>query len=203
VELAFLRRVCNADAKPFAEVAKAAKTPLHDAVREYAISQNARMRQGNRNIADAPDPRSQVQRVLAPLVESKLGSEQARHYREECAQRAASRKRAVVLNLVAALERAARPHGRTAGKIGSVAVFRLSERLGTVVANLCFQRPVFACDPRRSGCPAAQRQTGKRLATASEAERKWFLGSSVRSARNCRRSGRDSRNRSTCRGGPG
>ena len=48
--------------------------------------------------------RSQVQRVLAPLVESKVGPEQAERYRRECDKRTAGRKRAVVLNLVAALD---------------------------------------------------------------------------------------------------
>ncbi len=104
VELAFLRRVCNADEKPFVEVAQAAKPRLREAVREYAVSQNAMMRQGNPDRSDTIDPHSQVERLLAPLVESKLGPEQAYRYRQECDNRAEGRKHAAVLNVVAALD---------------------------------------------------------------------------------------------------
>ena len=57
VELAFLRRACNVDAKAFREVARAANVRLHVAVRAHAISQNARMRQpvnDNSETIDAP-----------------------------------------------------------------------------------------------------------------------------------------------------
>jgi hypothetical protein len=104
-ELAFLRRTCNADAKPFAEIAKTARRGLRPTVREYALSQNAMMRQRfQANRPDAVDPRAQVQRLLDPLVKAELGPEQARRYREECDKRAASRKRAAVLSLVAAVD---------------------------------------------------------------------------------------------------
>jgi len=106
VELAFLRRTCSIDAKAFAEVAKAAKAHLHVAVREYAIAQNAMMRGGIgiRRVSDTIDPHSQMERLLAPLVESKLGPEQAQRYRQACDNRAASRKRAIVLNIIATMD---------------------------------------------------------------------------------------------------
>ena len=104
VELALLRRVCNVDAKPFVEVAKAAKAGLRVTVREYVVAQNARMRGRIEGVSATIDPRSQVQRLLAPLVQSKLGPEQAQRYRQECGKRAESRKRTVVLNLIAALD---------------------------------------------------------------------------------------------------
>ena len=104
VELALLRRVCHVDQKPFVELAKAAKASLPVAVREYAVAQNAIMMGRRQNVADAVDPRSQVEQLLAPLVESTLGSEQAQLYREECDKRVESRKRAVVLNLVVTLD---------------------------------------------------------------------------------------------------
>jgi hypothetical protein len=110
VELALLRRVCNVDGKPFVEVAKGTKAGFRAVVREYAVSQNTRMRGrivirgGIEQLPDTIDPRTQVQRLLASLVESKLGPQQAQRYRQECDKRAESRKHAVVLNLVAALD---------------------------------------------------------------------------------------------------
>ncbi len=110
VELALVRRACNVDAKAFVEIAKGANAGLRVAVREYAVSQNTRMRgrivvQGRvEQVQDTIDPRAQVQRVLLPLVESKLGHDQAERYRQECDKGAESRKRAVVLNLVALLD---------------------------------------------------------------------------------------------------
>jgi hypothetical protein len=104
VELAFLRRVCKVDAKAFVEVAKGAKPGLRATVRQYAVAQAALMRQRNDERSETVDPHTLVQRLLTPLVEAKLGAEQAQHYRQECEKRAEGRKRAVVLNLVATLD---------------------------------------------------------------------------------------------------
>jgi hypothetical protein len=101
-ELAFLRRACKPDAKPFAEVAKAAKADLRVPLREYVISWYARQR--GRGGSDAADPRAEIGKLLMPLVEAKLGPEKTRLYRQECDKRAEARKHAVVVNLVAAVD---------------------------------------------------------------------------------------------------
>jgi hypothetical protein len=104
VELAVLRRVCNVEPKPFTELARASQAHLHVLAQEYAAAQYKAMRQGSRRDSDVIDPRSQTYSLLAPLVEAKLGPEQARRYRQECDLRTESRKRATVLNLTAALD---------------------------------------------------------------------------------------------------
>ena len=98
-ELAILRRACKPDAKAFVEVAKASKADLHTPLREYAKGLNSpRVRSA------ADDPRSSVQKMLAPLAEAKLGAEKARLYRQECDKRIEAHKHATILNLVAALD---------------------------------------------------------------------------------------------------
>ena len=104
VELAFVRRACAVEAKPFAEIAKAAKAHLHVTVCAYAVAQNQMMRGGGQQVEDANNPQSRMEHLLRPLVEAKLGHKQARRYRQECAKRVAGRKRAVVLCVVAAMD---------------------------------------------------------------------------------------------------
>jgi hypothetical protein len=100
-ELAFLRRACAPDAKPFVEVAKAAKADLRGPLHEYVASMYGPRFQGG---PTAVDPRAAMQKLIVPLVEAKLGPEKARLYRQECDKRAEARKHAVVVNLVAALD---------------------------------------------------------------------------------------------------
>ncbi len=102
VELAFLRRACKPDAKPFAEVAKAASAGLNVPLRQFAVS-CYRAQRGGEGV-HAADPRFLMQKLLMPLVEAKLGPEKARLYRQEWDDRAEARKHAVVLNVVAALD---------------------------------------------------------------------------------------------------
>ncbi|MGO9112892.1 MAG: hypothetical protein ACLP9L_26970 [Thermoguttaceae bacterium] len=104
VELAFLRRVCKPDAKPFIEVAKAAKADLRVPLRRYVVAIYTPSNGPRGAASSANDPRSGIQKMLIPLVEAKLGPEKARLYREECDKRTEARKHAVVLNLVAALD---------------------------------------------------------------------------------------------------
>jgi hypothetical protein len=98
VELAFLRRVSKPDAKPFAEVAKAAKADLPLPLHEYVV------RVTGPGASNAADPRSAIQNLLMPLAEAKFGPEKARLYRQECDKRNEARKHAVVVNVVAALD---------------------------------------------------------------------------------------------------
>jgi len=111
VELAFLRRVAKPDPQVFVEIAKTAKSGLHVPLREYARMASGQqavimVQQGNVvNRGAAPDyPRSAMQKLLMPLVETKLGPEKARLYRQECDKRTEARKRAVITNLVAVLD---------------------------------------------------------------------------------------------------
>lgn len=104
VELAHLRRVCPMDAKSLAEIAKATKPGFADMVHKSAVSRYTGRRGSYLDAPDAMDPLSQVQNFLAPLAEAKLGQKQARIYRQESEKRAQCRKRAVVLNLVAAMD---------------------------------------------------------------------------------------------------
>ncbi len=98
-ELAILRRACKPDAKVFLDAAKASKAELHTPLREYAKGLNSpRVRSA------ADDPRSAVQKMLAPIAEAKLGAEKARLYRQECDKRLEARKHSTILNLVAALD---------------------------------------------------------------------------------------------------
>ena len=103
VELAFLRRVCKPDAKPFAEVAKAAKADLHVPLHEYVVKLNM-ARQQHPLASKAADPRAGMQKLLLPLVKAKLGPAKAQVYCQECDKRSAARKHAVVVNVVAALD---------------------------------------------------------------------------------------------------
>jgi hypothetical protein len=97
VELGFLRRVCKPDPKPFVEVAKAADADLYVPLRRYVVSVYA-------GGLGAAEPRSEIQELLTPLVEAKLGHEMARLYRQDCDKRTKARKHAVVVNLIAALD---------------------------------------------------------------------------------------------------
>jgi hypothetical protein len=103
VELAFLRRVCKPDAKPFAEIAKTAKSQLHVPLHEYVVKVN-RARSQQPGGSNAADPRAEIRKLLTPVVEANFGAEKARFYRQECDKRAEARKHAVVLNIVAALD---------------------------------------------------------------------------------------------------
>jgi hypothetical protein len=101
VELALLRRSCKPDAKPFVEVAKAAKAELRVPLHKYVIAMNSPQ---NESAAATNEPRLAVQKLLLPLAAAKLGPEKARLYRQQCDKRAEARKHAAVVNLVAALD---------------------------------------------------------------------------------------------------
>jgi hypothetical protein len=107
VELAFMRRACKPDEKPFIEIAKAAKEGLHVPLREYVTALNSPRMVVNGRVqarTTSDEPRVAVQKLVVPLAEAKLGPEKARLYRQECDKRAEARKHASVLNLVAALD---------------------------------------------------------------------------------------------------
>ncbi len=104
-ELSFLRRVCQPDQEQLRQVVSDAQSRLPVVVRRYAAAQN-QFRQGRaRNTSSAPpQPRNLIQQELTAIVKARLRPEQAARYEEERALQAASRKRAVVLNLVARLD---------------------------------------------------------------------------------------------------
>jgi hypothetical protein len=106
-ELACLRRACKPEAKPFLEVAKAAKAELHVSLREYVRAvylRRMRAQQPAQANAAIDDPPMAVQRLLARLAEAKLSADKVRLYRQECDKRTEARWHAAVLNLVAALD---------------------------------------------------------------------------------------------------
>jgi len=106
-ELAFLRRSCKPDAKPFVEIAKAAKADIRVPLREYISTVYGPQVLGNAGVqrdAATADPRMAMQKLLMPLAEAKLGAEKTRLYRQECDKRMEARQHAVVMNLVAALD---------------------------------------------------------------------------------------------------
>jgi hypothetical protein len=109
-ELAFLRRACKPDAKPFVDVARAAKADLRVPLREYVTAMNAPRIIMNGRVqpvqphSGTDDPRQAIENLLTPLAEAKLGAEKARLYRRECEKRAEVRKKAAVMNLVAGLD---------------------------------------------------------------------------------------------------
>jgi hypothetical protein len=111
IELALLRRVTKPDAEVFVEIAKTAKAGLHVPLREYARTVSGpqgiiMVQQGNvvNRGATPDDPRLALQKLLAPLAETKLGPDKAKLYRQECDKRSEARKRAVIMNLVAVLD---------------------------------------------------------------------------------------------------
>ena len=95
-ELAYLRRVCKPDAKSFAVIAKTARAGLGKPLHEYAVA--TCMRQQGGGVTEASvDPRSQIEKLLASIVEPKLGADKARLYRDECAKRKEAAKHAVIV----------------------------------------------------------------------------------------------------------
>lgn len=103
-ELAFLRRTCGIDPKQFKPLAKESGGRLRFMVREYAVAIGSRRGGAYSSVPEMTDPRTRVQRLLADVIQSKLSPEQAQRYREESDRRTASRRRTIVLNLVAALD---------------------------------------------------------------------------------------------------
>lgn len=103
-ELAFVRRACQPDDDQLRDVAAAAEERLAGVVRKYAVAQNRMRHGGIRASSPRPEPRKLVQQDVAAVVEARLRPDQVERYRRECELRAARRKRAVVLNLVAWLD---------------------------------------------------------------------------------------------------
>jgi hypothetical protein len=103
-ELAFLRRACEPDAAQFRSLAQSSRRSVRDALRQYVVAQVQPQRNPIAVPAGALEPQTFIQQQLVALVESKLSPEQAKRYREESDQRAASRKHAVVLNLASRID---------------------------------------------------------------------------------------------------
>ncbi len=104
-ELAFIQGVCGVDREQYDAIATDANARFRRAVREYAVAMNGvqqrRVRAGTQSV---PRPESLIQKEVAPILKDKLSPKQLKRYEKESQDRAARRKRAVVMNLIVALD---------------------------------------------------------------------------------------------------
>jgi hypothetical protein len=96
-ELHFMRLVCQPTKQQYAKIAADAEPALKATMRKFAVN----MRTGG----EAPDPRTPIADALANSVRATLSPDQTARYRDELDQRSAARKRMVVLNLVAKVDK--------------------------------------------------------------------------------------------------
>jgi len=101
-EFSLLARVCQLSPEQRRQLAPEKERCTKSAARVYALGQ-LRMQSGG--YARGPmEPRRLVQEEVAKVLREKLTADQLAAYEKELAQRAAGRKRAAVLNLVARLD---------------------------------------------------------------------------------------------------
>jgi hypothetical protein len=98
-ELHFLRLVCQPTKPQYEKIAADTEPALKAATRDFAL----KMRQGR--AIESFDPRTLLTDALAQAVRTTLSPEQAARYQEELDQRAAARKRFVLRNLVAKVDK--------------------------------------------------------------------------------------------------
>lgn len=105
-ELNFVRVVCRPNAEQDKKIKAASDAALKVAVKKFAEIQK-KMQQGIRAGEEPqwPDPRKLMSDVLLKSVRTTLSAEQAKRYEAELEKRAAARKRAALLNLVAKLDK--------------------------------------------------------------------------------------------------
>lgn len=98
-ELHFMRLVCQPTKQQYEQIAADGETGLKTATRAFALAMH-------RPSAGAQsDPRKLIADALARSVQTTLSPGQATRYQKELEQRTAARKRAVLLNLVAKVDR--------------------------------------------------------------------------------------------------
>src|SRR5262249_31244635 len=95
----FLRVACQPTRQQYEKIAADGEAALKATIRAFAV--DARGLGG-----DTPDPRLRITNYLAMSVQGVLSPEQAARYREELNQRAAARRAAMILNLVAKIDKA-------------------------------------------------------------------------------------------------
>ena len=105
-ELNFVRTVCQPNAEQSKKIKAASDAALKTAVKKFAEIQK-KMQQGIRagQTPEWPDPRRLMSEALLKSVRESMPEEQAKRYEVELEKRAAARKRAALLNLVARLDK--------------------------------------------------------------------------------------------------
>ncbi len=105
-ELNFVRAVCQPNAEQYKMIKAAGDAGLKVAVKKFAEIQK-KMQQGVRpgQEPEWPDPRKLMADTLLKSVKQTLSADQAKRYEAELAKRAAARKRAALLNLIARLDK--------------------------------------------------------------------------------------------------
>lgn len=105
-ELNFVRAVCQPNAEQSKKIKAASDAGLKVAVKKFAEIQK-QMQQGIRAGQEPqwPDPRKLMADVLLKSVKETMPADQAQRYEAELEKRAAARKRAALLNLVAKLDK--------------------------------------------------------------------------------------------------
>lgn len=105
-ELNFVQSVCRPNAAQYQTIKTAGNLGLRNTVKKFADIQK-KMQQGVRagQEPEWPDPRKQMSDVLLRSVKATLSAEAAKRYEAELEKRAAARKRAALLNLVAKLDK--------------------------------------------------------------------------------------------------
>lgn len=105
-EVNFVRAVCRPNAEQSKKIKAASEVAVRSATKKFAEIQK-KMQQGMRvgEQPEWPDPRKLMADVLLKTVKESFTEEQAKLYEVELAKRAAARKRVVLMNLVARLDR--------------------------------------------------------------------------------------------------
>ena len=105
-ELSFVRAICQPNAEQSKKIKVASDAGLKTAVKKFAEVQK-KMQQGMRAGEEPqwPDPRKLMSDALLKSVKETLSADQAKRYVAELEKRAAARKRAALLNLVAKLDK--------------------------------------------------------------------------------------------------
>lgn len=105
-ELNFVRAVCQPNAEQSKKLKVASDAAMKTAVKKFAEIQK-KMQQGVRAGQEPqwPDPRKLMSEVLLKSVKETMSEEAAKRYEAEIEKRAAARKRAALLNLVAKIDK--------------------------------------------------------------------------------------------------
>jgi hypothetical protein len=103
-ELHFMRFVCQPTKQQYEKIAAEGETALKATVKKFAVNWRD-LQQGRPSAFEQSDPRAAIADALAKLVRATLSPEQAARYQKELDLRAEARKRVVLLNLVAKVDK--------------------------------------------------------------------------------------------------
>lgn len=105
-ELNFVRAICQPNAEQSKKLKKASDAAMKTVVKKFAEIQK-KMQNGIRAGEEPqwPDPRKLMSDVLLKSVKETMSEDAAKHYEAEIERRAAARKRAALLNLVAKIDK--------------------------------------------------------------------------------------------------